>query len=264
MATTTANTAGGIVSPPHPSSTLVNISDEADIKLVNLLSPSTNNPSKFEKSCMASIENGNYAKLLTTFISHGAIGGLLKETYTLNEAVSVVSLLTVYLDRCTDSSISTELCGALADTIAKGISSGGGDVNSSKMKEKQSAMIAALFNLRSNANEKVKLLTKIIDLSDTSTLVPGEPRGVSALADMLCPATLSSTLKLWGDSDNVELRALYGSISNGMGRVLEKLAKDEQEDKTTVRKIKVAKEWKQNYMLAFLETYKEEVRTKIE
>ena len=253
MATTNAATVVGVVSPPqHPSSTLVNISDDANARLISILAPGTSNPAKFEKSCTDAISNGNAAKLLSYIISHGAVTGLLKDdTYTTNEVVNVINLLTVYLDRVDDVSVASELCGALADAVGK-VSS-----DDSNFKEKQSAMVAALFNLRSNANEKVMLLSKVIELGDTSTLVPGEPRGTLALADMIDPTNLTASLKLWGDVDNVNLRTLYSALSKGMDRVLEKLAKDEQEDKTTVIKIKVAKEWKQSYMLALLDTYKD-------
>ena len=253
MATTTSSTVGVVSPPQHPSSTLVNISDESATRLVSVLSPLTSNPTKFETSCASAISNGNPAKLLTNIISNGAITGLVKDdAFNINEVVSIFNLLTVYLDRVEDSSVATDLCSALADAVGKG---GSGD----NIKEKQAAMVAALFNLRSNGNDKVKLLTKIIEMSDTAAMVPGGPKGALPLADVIDPTTLSVSLKLWGDVDNVELRSLFGAASKGMDRVLEKLSKDEQEDKTTVIKIKVAREWKQSYMLAFLETYKEEV-----
>lgn len=175
---------------------------------------------------------------------------MANSNYTIDEAVSAFSLLTVYLNRVGDAKLEKELCGALANAVGKA----GGEHG-----EKQSAMVAALFNLRSDGNEKVALLTRIVELADESTLSPGQSRGVSALADLLdYESALKPSLVLWGDIDNVELRALYAAVSQGMDRVLAKLGND-ADDKTTLAKIKAAKERKQTYMLLFLETYKEEV-----
>ncbi|KAL3798453.1 hypothetical protein ACHAW5_007405 [Stephanodiscus triporus] len=240
------------VFPPHPSSTLVNVSEDADLRLVRVLAPSTSAPDEFEKECAAAIADGDAATLLRTVIDNGAVSGLMRADYTLDEAVSAFSLLTVYLDRVGDAVVGGELCGLLADAVAAGSSEDDGG------RDRRSAMIAALFNLRSDGCERARLLARIVDLADASTLSPGEPRGVSALADALDPATLKSSLVLWGDGvDDVVLRALYAAVSRGMDRVLATLTKDEG-DKTTEAKIRATKERKQTYMLLFLETYKEE------
>ncbi|KAL7530347.1 hypothetical protein ACHAXR_003438 [Thalassiosira sp. AJA248-18] len=241
-------------SPPHPSSTLVNISDDADIRLIRVLAPSTTDPPAFETACATAISNRDAAGLLRTVIDNGAISGLVSSTYSVDEAVSAFSLLTVYLDRVGDAKLEKKLCGMLADAVGKNTEGSDGGGNG----EKQSAMVAALFNLRTDGDEKVQLLTKIVELANVSALAPGQPKGVSALADMLDASTLASSLKLWGTIGNDELRALYAAVSKGMDRVLAKLAKDDGEDKTVMMKIKAAKERKQSYMLLFLETYKEE------
>ena len=122
-------------------------------------------------------------------------------------------------------------------------------------------MVAALFNLRNDAGEKVELLAKIIDLADVSAVSPGQPKGVAVLADLLDSNVLKSTMKLWGETTtNAELRSLYKSVTKAMERVLAKLSKDDQEDKTIALKIKKTEERKQTYMLLFLETYTDEVR----
>lgn len=241
------------ISTPHPSSTLVNISDDADVRLIRVLAPSASNPTSFESACTSAIAASDAAGLLRTVIDSGAIAGLLQSSYTIDEAVSAFSLLTVYLDRLGDASAEKELCGALADAVGKA----GDSTEDDGKSEKQSAMVAALFNLRSDGNEKVKLLTKIVELADESALSPGVPKGVSALADMLDASSLKSSLALWGDIDNDESRALYAAVSNAMDRVLAKLASGDAEDKTTLMKIQAAKERKQTYMLLFLGTCKE-------
>ena len=59
------------VSPPHPSSTLVNISDDADLRLIRVLAPSTSDPTSFEDACASAISDGNAAGLLRTMIDKG-------------------------------------------------------------------------------------------------------------------------------------------------------------------------------------------------
>ena len=246
--------------PPHPSSTLVNVSDDADLRLVRVLAPSTSDPDGFERECAAAVADGDAATLLRTVIDSGAVSGLLRGAdYTLDEAVSAFSLLTVYLDRVGDAAVGGELCGLLADAVAATTAAEADDDGG--VREKRSAMIAALFNLRSDGSERAGLLARIVDLADATALSPGEPRGVSALADALDPAALRSSLALWGGGiDDAVLRALYASVSRGMDRVLDALTRDDG-DKTSEVTIRATKERKQTYMLLFLETYKEEVGT---
>ena len=250
------------VAPSHPSSTLVNISDDADIRLIRVLAPSctsSKNNATFEKDCATSISNGDAAGLLRTVIANGAIAGLLSTSYTLDEAVSAFSLLTVYLNRVGEESVAKKLCGELTKAVAT-TAEGGGDVEGSKG-EKQVAMIAALFNLRTDANEKIQLLTNIVTLANVTSLSPSEQKGVNALADMLEVSNLKALCTLWGNVENAELRALYSAVSKGMDRVLASLEGGaNKDDKSNDRKVKAAMEQKQAYMLLFLETYKDEVR----
>lgn len=247
--------AAAIDSPPvHPSTTLVNVADDADARLVRVLAPGTSDPAKFEAACGTAVSNGDAASLLGTMVSSGAIAGLLGDAYSVDEAVSAFSLLTVYLNRAGDDVSARELCKSLADEVGR--AAGGDDA---KRREKQSAMVAALFNLRNDAGEKVELLAKIIDLADVSAVSPGQPKGVAVLADLLDSNVLKSTMKLWGETTtNAELRSLYKSVTKAMERVLAKLSKDDQEDKTIALKIKKTEERKQTYMLLFLETYTDE------
>lgn len=254
----TNETMAALRSPPHPSSTLVNISDDADPRLVRVLAPSTPDPSAFESACASAIAAGDAAGLLRTVIDAGAVAGLLSNRYGVDEAVSAFSLLTVYLDRVSDGAVERELCAALADAVG---SPGDGEEegDDGKAARKRSAMVAALFNLRADGREKVRLLARIVELADADALSPGEPRGVSALADALDADALKASLALWGAGDGgAELRPLYGAVAKGMDRVLEALATGEG-DKATAAKVAAAKERKQTYMLLFLETYKDEV-----
>ena len=97
----------------------MNVSDDADLRLVRVLAPSTSDPDGFERECAAAVADGDAATLLRTVIDSGAVSGLLRGAdYTLDEAVSAFSLLTVYLDRVGDAAVGGELCGLLADAVA--------------------------------------------------------------------------------------------------------------------------------------------------
>lgn len=257
--------------PQHPSSTLVNISADADLRLIKLLAPTTSSPSQFESACSDHIANGDAAGLVKAIVAEeGAIGGLFSGEYTVEEAVGAVCLLGALLERVGDETMEGELCASLADVVARAAAASASNEDGSA--EKGSACVAALFNLRSNGVEKVRLLTKIVDLADTSSLAPGAPEGYSALADMLESSMLQSSLTLWGgrndDNSSIpdgEQRALFQAVVRGMDRVLAKLTGDKKGDEAAsvevevARKIKAAVDRKQTYLMLILETYKEEV-----
>ena len=168
------------------------------------------------------------------------------------------SLFGALLDRVEKVDLQKELCGGLADAVV----SAGGDDEASK--EKCSAMLAALFNLRSDAVEKVRILTKIVDLAEASALAPGE--GVSSLSDMLEPSTLEASLATWGSMPEEEKRGLFRAVVNGVDRLLGKLksakgvSAEASSEGAADRNIKDVDDRKQTYLLLILDTYKDEVR----
>jgi len=248
--------------PPHASSTLVNVSDDADLRLIRLLAPSTSAPAAFESTCASCIASGDAAGLIRAVVTHpGAVVGLL-ELDSVDESVSAFSLLAALLDRVGNDVIEKELVMQMADSLA--VSDADGE--SAARREKRSAMAAALFNLRSDGIEKTRLLARIVDLADADALSPGSSRGTSALADALNVEALNASLKLWGaggEVPDVERRTLFKAVVRGMDRVLERLAKDERaagasDESDITRKINAAKKRRQTYLLLLLDTYKEE------
>ena len=241
--------------PVHPSSTLVNVVEDADIRLIRVLAQSTSSPSAFESTCSSCIASGDDAGLLRAVISQpGAIAGLLEDSFSVDECVSAFSLLAAILDRLGDEKLEKELVVALADAV------GSDEGDDASKREKRSAMVAALFNLRSDGVEKTRLLARIVDMADTTALAPGGPKGLLTLADMLDSTSLQSTLALWGGVPDVDRRELYRAVVKAMDKVLAKLVKEGEVDKTTEKKIKAARERKQTYLLLTLETYEDEVR----
>jgi hypothetical protein len=250
-----------ITSPQHPSSTLVNISSDADLRLIRILAPHTTSKT-FESNCSTAITNGDAAGLIRTILSEPqAIGQLLSADYTTEEAMGTFSLFGALLERVEQREVQCELCGGLADAVA---ATNGSDASA----EKRSAMLAALFNLRSDGVEKVRLLTKIVDLAEAASLAPGE--GVSSLSDLLEPSMLESSLAGWGDIPEGEKRCLFRAVVKGMDRLLDKLRSERGDDVAEAslevqvdKNIKDVADRKQTYLLLILDTYKYEVRALI-
>ncbi|KAL7480000.1 hypothetical protein ACHAW6_005707 [Cyclotella cf. meneghiniana] len=239
--------------PPHPSSTLVNISSDADLRLVRILAPHAS-PS-FESTCSASITNGDAAGLLRAVLSEpDAIAALTGEEYSIEEACGAFSLFGALLDRVEDAEGQRRLCWELADAVAGRSGEGG----------KRSAMVAALFNLRSDGVEKVRLFARIVDLAEVEALVPGA--GGSALYNVLEASTLQALVGVWGnDIPEVEKRGLFRAVVRGMDRVLDKLIGERMDGEGVAsaeveadKKIKEASDRKQIYLLLILDTYKHE------
>jgi len=172
----------------------------------------------------------------------------------VEEATGIFSLFGALLERVDNPEAQRELCGGLASLVAA--TNGTEDVTS---REKRSGMLASLFNLRSNGVEKIRLLTKIVDMADATTLastgIMGE--GVSSLSDMLEPSTMEASLAVWGDISEEEKRGLFRAVVKGMDRLLNKLA-DAKSDAAKAKSVKDVEDRKQAYLLLILGTYKDE------
>mmetsp|Transcript_13625 Transcript_13625/g.32377 ORF Transcript_13625/g.32377 Transcript_13625/m.32377 type:complete len:420 (-) Transcript_13625:70-1329(-) len=200
--------------PPHPSSTLVNVAENAELRLVQLLADSCPSPQavtpNFQSSCEAAVGNADAAGLIRAILGDsGAIAGLLAVEPT-EEAVSAFSLLAALLDRVESEADQSALVAAMAQTITVAPAAGadGG--------KKKAAMLAALYNLRSSGVEKVDLLARIVTLSaesDPKVLAEGQPLG-----DVLDAANVKKMTEDWGVG-RADQRKLYRAIADGVGKV---------------------------------------------
>ena len=200
--------------PPHPSSTLVNVAENAELRLVQLLADSCPSPQavtpNFQSSCEAAVGNADAAGLIRAILGDsGAIAGLLAVEPT-EEAVSAFSLLAALLDRVESEADQSALVAAMAHTITVAPAAGadGG--------KKKAAMLAALYNLRSSGVEKVDLLARIVTLSaesDPKVLAEGQPLG-----DVLDAANVKKMTEDWGVG-RADQRKLYRAIADGVGKV---------------------------------------------
>jgi hypothetical protein len=193
------------------SSTLVNVADDAEVRLVGLLS-SPASPQNFKQDCEASIANGDASKLIRTIVTDkGSIASLVAAPS--EEGVSAISLLAALLDRVKDGS-SGQLLNELADAI---VSSGSNDSSSAT---KEVALLSTLYNMRTNPSEKVGLLVKILRLAASR-----EPSllesNTTVLGKLMEPTRLTGMLDEW-NLEPTGRRELYKAAAEGAKMPLSK------------------------------------------
>jgi hypothetical protein len=160
------------------STTLVNVAEDAELRLVRLLGETAKGAS-FVQDCEACIQKADAAQLLKTIIKDtGALEALFGLEPT-GEAVSAFSLLTALLTRVGRDKPSEEetLTKQLADAVAN-IKVSGKDPT--ELVQRQIALLSVLYNMRFIGKEKCSLLAQMITLagaSQPSLLEPGKPLG---------------------------------------------------------------------------------------
>jgi hypothetical protein len=130
------------------SSTLVNVAEDAESRLVALLAAS-GRPS-FEKDCEQCLLNGDAAGLLKVIITdQGAMNELL------NGEEAAFSLLAALLERVSAPDQEAQLADALANAVETQLTD----------TEQQIRLLSALYNLRSRPQEKCALLVRMVVLA---------------------------------------------------------------------------------------------------
>jgi len=186
------------------SSALVNVTEDAELRLVRHLAEGaeTTSPS-FVEDCEGCIARGDAAKLMTTILAeNSAIQALSLD----DEAVSAVSLLAALLDRAKDS----QLVDKLADSL----------IQVSTDTSKTISLLATLYNMRSDALEKVGLLVKMVKLATERQPSLLEPHN-SMLGKWIDASHLPGMLDEW-KVDPVSRRPLYLAASEGASTPLAK------------------------------------------
>lgn len=139
------------------SSTLVNVAEDAENRLVTLLAGS-GRPS-FVQDCEQCLLNGDAAGLLKVIISdQGAMNELL------NGEEASFSLLAALLERVSVAEQEVQLADALATAVENQLTD----------KDKQLRLLSSLYNLRSRPNEKCALLVRMVALAPSLTGRLGE------------------------------------------------------------------------------------------
>ena len=189
------------------SSTLVNVAEHAELRLVRLLS---NNNSEFESTCETCIANADAVGLIRAILQSEAFDNLL----SMEDATSAFSVLSCLISRIPSKDDQTTTTMELASAI----------VNSSDtFWTTRMDMLCSLFNLRPNGSDKCQLLQQIINLAakeQPSLLEPTTPHsnitpatagqnkanksssvpGNSALSETLQPPVLERLVQSWGPS----------------------------------------------------------------
>jgi len=198
----------------RPSSTLVNVAEHAELRLVQLLADSAPanllGPS-FASDCESRIASADAAGLIRTVLGNAGAMTSLFSIEPADEAVSAFSLLAALLDRESDPASARSAASEMADAAA----GRGQSKNAAYDASKGASMLCALYNLRSDPSEKCALLRKIVaHVSSTcpDLLQPGRPLG-----DALDSGNVTKMLEGWG-VDRAEKRAVYRTAAEGVGK----------------------------------------------
>jgi hypothetical protein len=158
------------------SSTIVNVAEDAELRLVRLLAQTAKSGS-FVQDCEACIANGDASQLLQTVIKDTGALGALFVLEPSEEAVSAFSLLTALLTRVGRGEEEQGLTKLLADAVAS-IQVPSKDV--ADVAQRQVSLLSVLYNMRANGNEKCALLARMIAIAGAhqpTLLEPGKPLG---------------------------------------------------------------------------------------
>jgi translation initiation factor 3 subunit M len=190
------------------SSTLVNVSDDAEVRLVAMLAeaaPGDLLSPHFQANCTKSIEAGQAGPLLDTVLKDpGAITALM--TIEGDEAISALTLLAALSERADRFS-----------DLVKAVSQA-----KQGTPERKIELLSVLYNMRVDGNEKCGLLGQMIQLAakNTQLLEPDQTLGRLLSSegkdstDSPQPPRLVALLDSWNVVD--ERRELYRTIAHSM------------------------------------------------
>ena len=135
------------------STTLVNVSEDAELRLVSLLAdaaPSDLLASTFRDKCSSSISEGDASGLLQTILQDpGAIAALT--VLPSDQVMAAVSILAALLQRLETNTLAQSLADAVTATKASA--------------ERKIHILSILYNMRPDVKEKCALLAKMIRLA---------------------------------------------------------------------------------------------------
>lgn len=171
------------------SSTLVNVTEDAELRIVGLLAdaaPSNLLGNSFRDTCSASIHNGDASGLLKAVVGDaGAVSSLM--ILQLDEATAAMSILAALLNRVADKTQQSQLAAALADAIRRA----GQEEDDVTLKRKM-LLLSILFNMRDQPVEKVALLDILMQLAGNHAAELLSPD--STLGSLLAEPTRSGVL----------------------------------------------------------------------
>ena len=140
------------------SSSLVSIGEDAEVRLVSLLSETANLPVSFAQDCERSIQNADVAQLVRTIVSQPEAVSSFGVMEPLEEAVAALSLLVALAARVNVALDPVKVCAR-------------GDVS------RQLTLLSVLYNMESDSAQKLAFLTKMYALAEPSMLGPDSTLG---------------------------------------------------------------------------------------
>jgi translation initiation factor 3 subunit M len=224
------------------SSTLVNVSDEAEARLITLLFESSNNNDSssgesLQQQCATYLSEGNLYELLTTLISSTSMNIMLLEPVT--EVATIVSLLSNMIQRLDSPDKIKEVLTSLIEKVAQAVPNTATELpGSTTMIERNMTILSVLYNMM-DKSYKCMLLERMIQLmgskndgSDLDDLALVFLQPDTALGRLLSSPIVSSAsssnnnitspqppivnmLQSWNVTDT-ERRSIYTTVCNAL------------------------------------------------
>jgi hypothetical protein len=172
------------------SSTLVNVAEDAELRLVRLLAdaapPQLLSPT-FVQECEQCMVNADASALIRTIVGDAGAMAALFALEPLEEAVSAFSLLAALLDRVREDrpEADAEIAVALADAVISC------QVQGEEADLRRISFLSTLYNIRSDGRERCALLARMVKLAaahQPALLTEGQ-----ALGNLLLDDTTSTT-----------------------------------------------------------------------
>uniref|UniRef100_A0A7S1VVU9 Eukaryotic translation initiation factor 3 subunit M n=1 Tax=Grammatophora oceanica TaxID=210454 RepID=A0A7S1VVU9_9STRA len=203
------------------SSTLVNVTEDAELRLVKFLAESAPVSPSFVANCEQCIVHADASGLLKSIVADSAAIGALLVLQPQEEAVSAFSVLCALLERVKTDRPQEEsaLAKALSDAVVHGQVANGGGGSAAAVRERRIALLTVLYNLRSDGTEKCSLLAHMIQLADASMLTENLPLGKFLMCDDDDNASaprIARILDRWNVSPS-DRRDLYKAAASAPG-----------------------------------------------
>lgn len=192
------------------SSTLVNVAEDAELRLVRLLAetaPPNLLGSSFVLDCETCIMGGDAFGLMNTIVAdRGAIAAmfLLEE-----DAVSAFSLLAALLDRVDHPEQQRDIAASLADAVVDSVL----EEETEEMVTRRITLLSTLYNLRSDGGQKCTLLARMVQLAAATCPVLLEEN--QPLGSLLFSLRLVAMLDTW-NVPVADRRDLYKAITDAV------------------------------------------------
>ena len=149
------------------SSSLVNVTDDAEIRLVSLLAESAQSPAQFQSSCESCISEGDIEGLVRSIMQDEVALQTFSQLNSEEEAVGAFSIFVALVERLgSNSNID------LADIIVKS-----NPTSSNESRQRAVVLLSVIYNMKSDPVQKCNLLNQMYQVAGPELLAPDRPLG---------------------------------------------------------------------------------------